>query len=390
MLRSNPTNPPFLVGQQTWCYAAQSNHNSPVKYPMNAKLFLHSVLQDFYSALHTVQQHNYDSRRFSYDGVDRSNIFQNEQHAAYMELFTEQYEAFFQSWLLLRDEESRRLFMRLILFRLLGHLHIRISDGASSTSELALYTQASHWKTRNSELPVTSILGPLSHYAGIPFDHSLLQADCADANVVYSFIKKQYFFSRGAVRIQPEAGETVIDAGACLGDSTLAFSARVGPSGRVYSFDPLPTHVTVSNHNIGQNGFEDRAMIVPMGVGNLTNHVDKRIQSDHGVSPGFSMVGSEANLPMVTLDDFAAAENLQRLDFIKMDIEGSEFAALEGALNCLTRFQPKLAISLYHRPEDFITIPQFLATVLPNYDFYLDHYTMHQEETVLYARPSAR
>lgn len=357
---------------------------------MNAKLFLHSVLQDFYSALHTVQQHNYDSRRFSFDGVDRSHLFQNEQHADYMQLFTEQYEAFFQSWLLLRDDASRRLFTRLILFRLLGHLHIRIDDHANSAAELALYGQAAHWKSRDSELPVTGPLGPLAHYAGIPFDDHLLQADCLDANVVYSFIKKQYFFARDKVRIQPEIGETVIDAGACLGDSALAFSTRVGPTGRVYSFDPLPTHVTVSRHNILQNGFDDRAMIIPMGVGNVTNHVDKRIQSDHGVSPGFSVIGSEANLPMVTLDDFAAADNLQRLDFIKMDIEGSEFAALEGALGCINRFQPKLAISLYHRPEDFITIPQFLATILPNYDFYLDHYTMHQEETVLYACPAPR
>ena len=69
-----------------------------------------------------------------------------------------------------------------------------------------------------------------------------------------------------------------------------------------------------------------------------------------------------------------------------MDIEGAEFSALEGALDTLARRQPKLAISLYHRADDFMTIPRFLSTMLPHYDFHLEHYTIHQEETVLYGR----
>jgi hypothetical protein len=75
-----------------------------------------------------------------------------------------------------------------------------------------------------------------------------------------------------------------------------------------------------------------------------------------------------------------------RIDFIKMDIEGSELSALQGAESALRRWRPKLAISLYHRPEDFFSIPLWLDSLGAGYEFFLDHYSIHHEETVLYAR----
>ena len=58
-----------------------------------------------------------------------------------------------------------------------------------------------------------------------------------------------------------------------------------------------------------------------------------------------------------------------------MDIEGSELKALEGAIKTLKRCKPALAISIYHRKEDLITIPQFLKEIYENSHFYLrKHY----------------
>ena len=68
-----------------------------------------------------------------------------------------------------------------------------------------------------------------------------------------------------------------------------------------------------------------------------------------------------------------------------MDIEGAELETLKGAEQTIRRFRPKLAICLYHRPEDFVTIPRFLDRVLPQYQFAIGHFTIHAEETVLYA-----
>jgi hypothetical protein len=72
--------------------------------------------------------------------------------------------------------------------------------------------------------------------------------------------------------------------------------------------------------------------------------------------------------------------------FIKMDIEGSEMEALKGAASTIRTKKPRLAISVYHKPEDIITIPAFLQNLVPEYKFYLRHDCLvNLTETVLYA-----
>jgi hypothetical protein len=108
-----------------------------------------------------------------------------------------------------------------------------------------------------------------------------------------------------------------------------------------------------------------------------------------GLNPGFSLSGKAA-MPLTTVDQVMAERPGLRLDFLKMDIEGAELSALRGARQTLLRDRPRLAISLYHQVDDFVTIPLYLASLLPDYEFYLGHYTIHAEETVLYGRPPAR
>jgi hypothetical protein len=67
-----------------------------------------------------------------------------------------------------------------------------------------------------------------------------------------------------------------------------------------------------------------------------------------------------------------------------MDIEGSEIAALEGAHQTILAHRPKLAICVYHRFDDLWTIPNLIAERYPFYQLYLNHHSLHHEETVLY------
>lgn len=71
--------------------------------------------------------------------------------------------------------------------------------------------------------------------------------------------------------------------------------------------------------------------------------------------------------------------------FIKMDIEGSELQALTGAENTIKKYKPKLAICVYHKPEDIIEIPMKILELNPNYKLWLRHYSYVDTETVLYA-----
>jgi hypothetical protein len=101
-------------------------------------------------------------------------------------------------------------------------------------------------------------------------------------------------------------------------------------------------------------------------------------------SPGWRVIGT---VPLYRIDDLVEAGGIERVDFIKLDVEGSELAALRGALASLRRFKPKLAISLYHKPNDLFEISQFVEDLGLGYKLYLEHYTIWDEETVLYALP---
>lgn len=70
-----------------------------------------------------------------------------------------------------------------------------------------------------------------------------------------------------------------------------------------------------------------------------------------------------------------------------MDIEGAELAALQGGAETIKRYKPKLAISIYHKPEDIIEIPIYIKSLVPEYKLYIRHYTNMYAETILYAIP---
>ena len=76
--------------------------------------------------------------------------------------------------------------------------------------------------------------------------------------------------------------------------------------------------------------------------------------------------------------------NKEPITFIKMDLEGAEYNALLGAEKTIKEYKPKLAISIYHKPEDIWELPQLILKMNPDYHFYFGHYSIAAAETVLY------
>ena len=343
--------------------------------PAPGEAWLRGLIVQMFQLIHTVEQDNFEAER--YRGVD-SNAFFFEEHAAYFAFLLKNTAQFYQARMLLTDVASRALYDQLILFRLLGHLHVRLPfNNQHNRAQIAV---AMEWaKHQTSDV---GGFGPLWIYE-VPGDGNHIRIKGWIWNVVWTFLYRQYYFERGGIRIAPAPGDHVIDAGACFGDTALGFADVVGDRGHVYAFDPMPKHCAIMREVVAMNlTLAPRISILPFG---LTDQVNEAMPLTEGgeIDPG-ARISFDA-MPTTTLDEVTTHNTVPRLDFIKMDIEGSELAALRGAETSIRRWTPKLAISLYHRPEDFFSIPLWIDSLGVGYRFFLDHYSIHREETVLYA-----
>ena len=106
-------------------------------------------------------------------------------------------------------------------------------------------------------------------------------------------------------------------------------------------------------------------------------------KSDGTMGASISESGN-SKIEVESIDNIVGEE---KIDFIKMDIEGSELNALKGAKKTLERCKPALAVSVYHKKEDLITIPQFLKKIYPDAKFYLRKYLFNLCELDLYLIP---
>ena len=73
------------------------------------------------------------------------------------------------------------------------------------------------------------------------------------------------------------------------------------------------------------------------------------------------------DVPVTTIDKIVADLHLPRVDFIKMDIEGSEKPALAGAAQTLVRYHPRLSIATEHLPDDAVAIPRVVRSLVADY-----------------------
>ncbi len=92
----------------------------------------------------------------------------------------------------------------------------------------------------------------------------------------------------------------------------------------------------------------------------------------------------------IVIESSTILHELQNSDiptFIKMDIEGSESRTLYGCRELIKKYCPKLAVSVYHRPEDILDLMNLILRYNNNYKFYLRHYSYVDWDTVLYAVP---
>ena len=93
-----------------------------------------------------------------------------------------------------------------------------------------------------------------------------------------------------------------------------------------------------------------------------------------GGTSGYLDVKGDKTAQVIDIDSYVLEKNLKKVDFIKMDIEGSELSALRGASNSITKWKPKMAICLYHKLEDLWQIPQYIKSLRGDYEISMRHH----------------
>ncbi len=184
---------------------------------------------------------------------------------------------------------------------------------------------------------------------------------------------KQYFdvFS-------PVENEIFVDAGAYDGSTTLQFAKWTNNQyKKAYVLEPLSDMRSAIEQKIKDADLQNISVLEKAAWNKEEILYFKENDSGSKISKDGAFAINSADIDSITGDE--------AVTFIKMDIEGSELKALEGAKETILRNTPRLAICIYHKPEDILEIPLYLLELIPEYKFYIRHYCSNMFETVLYA-----
>lgn len=156
---------------------------------------------------------------------------------------------------------------------------------------------------------------------------------------------------------------------------------------RVIAFEPDPRCVNICECELGKMyKLQQVTQLVSKGLWReereLTFNEDVEFGASSFILDKEGANGNKYTIPTTSIDIIA---NGDPVTFIKMDIEGAELEALKGAEQTIRKYHPKLAISIYHKPEDIVELPQFIKNLDSSYNLFLRNYHMDNTETVLYA-----
>lgn len=189
-----------------------------------------------------------------------------------------------------------------------------------------------------------------------------------------------WFDVMGKMYIEPDIvpltkDDVFVDGGCFDGLTALDVQEAVqGGVKKVYAYEPDLANLDKCKENL-----KELNNVVLINAGVFSHLGEVYFNSNAGESSAICENGND-KIAVSTID-----KESPDATFIKMDIEGSELEALKGGAETIRRNRPKMAISIYHKPEDLLELPLYLKELVPEYKLYLRHYSMAYMECVLFA-----
>ena len=188
-------------------------------------------------------------------------------------------------------------------------------------------------------------------------ENSIFYISSDSKDIHYQYIKREIFdllvYDMPFCPL-PSRG-MILDIGANIGMFAQYAISRKNNS--IICFEPALNCLPALYKNL--EPYTDKVYIIEKGVWNKSGSVNFY---EHNEFSGCNRIvddDSTREIEVISIDEL----NLKKVDFIKMDIEGAELEALVGASNTIKTFKPRMAISVYHKPNDEQDIIEYIKTV---------------------------
>lgn len=164
-----------------------------------------------------------------------------------------------------------------------------------------------------------------------------------------------------------------VDGGGYVGDTLPSIIRNYPDYEKIYLIEPNSLHINIAKRDFGEyNNIE----FINCGLGS------SKISNSDDIDETMCNHNYQAQ-NIDTIDNLIK----NKVDFIKLDIEGAEQDTIQGAKNTILQNHPVLAICIYHKAQDWYKIPQLILGIRDDYNIYIRHYMEGIYETVMYFIP---
>lgn len=172
--------------------------------------------------------------------------------------------------------------------------------------------------------------------------------------------------------IMAKKGNHIIDGGAFIGDSAEYFFALTEGDCQLYCFEPFIGNYKILDKTICEKNRKDKVKIYNYALGDKDTTI--KVSADNDISARANKDANEITENYITQKKLdSLANEFDRIDFIKLDVEGDEKNVLLGAKDLIKKYSPRMMVSAYHKTEDLWELPLLLHKLNPEYRIYLGH-----------------
>jgi len=198
----------------------------------------------------------------------------------------------------------------------------------------------------------------------ISFDYDFMQG--------FTNNHKEQYFDKKLIKYQKDI--VFVDGGGYVGDTIPQIIDNFPDFKKIYLIEPNALHINIAKRDFGNI---PNIEFINCGLGKEKITIQDNTASNN----------CDHNYQAVNINTIDNLIN-EKVDFIKLDIEGAEQDAIDGAKNIIKKYKPILAICIYHKANDWYKVPQKVLNIYSGYKIYLRHYMEGIYETVLYFIPS--